>query len=83
MFRAERNTPPWKGGCPRLKQYREATFVGADGVVRSRDRPIPWLEQPPRPRRLKRLRAIFFMAQPYLGKEGCALPKAGHQFSAF
>jgi hypothetical protein len=24
----------------------------------------PWREQPPRPRRLKRLRAIFFMAQP-------------------
>jgi hypothetical protein len=61
-------------------KYRETTFVGADGVVRSSDRPIHGLNNHPRPRRLKRLRAIFLWRSHPSGKEGsCALPKAGHQ----
>jgi hypothetical protein len=58
-----------EGWTRHQKKCREASFVGADGVVGSAtdDRS---LNQPPRLRRLMRLRAILLLAQPPLLGQG-------------
>src|SRR5256885_16768338 len=57
-----------------LIKYREASLLGADGVVCSNHRLIGKLNQPPRPLQLRRLRDFFIdvASTPPLPRRGLA-----------
>ena len=71
-----KHSPPQRGGVDATsREFREASFVGADGVV---NRAICFRTRPPRLRLLRRLREILLIAQPPLLKEegSCSPPKS-------